>query len=413
MIEHESSEMKVLFVFGGLPHYYNKILNKLNSQDGIEISVLVPTGEDSKALGKGVYQTMDGIKFNVHRLPEYKTWIGKPFFRGFKSFFLEQKYDVVVLGWPYILPLAFNFGVRRLFKKLNVKVICKEIPFQVPRFDIARKFFWNYDDLTENLEISKQNRWIKRFKYLILTYARKVYYNFADAHVDYTEEATEIISSYGVDKEKIFIIYNSPDTEELLEAGKRIKNKPKLLPENHFRLIHVGRLVKWKRVDLLISAVQRLEAKYPSIELVVIGTGPDKAELEEQAKSLAISNRVNFIGGVYDNETLGQYLSESAIYVLGGMGGLSINDAMCFGKPIICSVCDGTEKKLVRNNLNGFIFENGSLDDLTSKIDRILSDPLLLKKMGEMSSSIIEKEINTNIVISNYLRAFEYVSKKK
>jgi glycosyltransferase involved in cell wall biosynthesis len=168
-------------------------------------------------------------------------------------------------------------------------------------------------------------------------------------------------------------------------------------------------LVKWKRVDLLINVIAVLKNKFPRIELVVIGTGPEKTELENLAKSLKLENNIKFIGGVYKAKELGQYLSASSIYILAGMGGLSINDAMCFGKPVICSVCDGTEKKLVRNNYNGFIFKEGDLDDLASKIDYLFSNPEKITQMGLNSERIIKDEVNIHTVINGYVRAFEYI----
>jgi glycosyltransferase involved in cell wall biosynthesis len=93
------------------------------------------------------------------------------------------------------------------------------------------------------------------------------------------------------------------------------------------------------------------------------------------------------------------------------MGGLSINEAMCYAKPIVCSVADGTEKEIVREGENGYFFENGNLDGLTEKINIILSDKELCKRMGQKSLSIIENEVNLDVVAERYLEAFEYVLK--
>jgi len=116
-----------------------------------------------------------------------------------------------------------------------------------------------------------------------------------------------------------------------------------------------------------------------------------------------------FIGAIYDANLLGKYLLASSVYVLAGMGGLSINDAMCFGRPIICSVCDGTEKRLVRDGYNGLYFEHGDQNDLTQKILYLLKNPRLQLKMGLNSSSIIKNEINIHTVIKGYMNAFEFV----
>ena len=97
----------------------------------------------------------------------------------------------------------------------------------------------------------------------------------------------------------------------------------------------------------------------------------------------------------------------SSVYVLAGMGGLSINEAMSFGKPVICSVCDGTEKELVRNGYNGFIFLEGDKKDLADKIRKLLDDPQAVKRMGQNSFEIIQNKVNINSVLDGYQRAFK------
>jgi glycosyltransferase involved in cell wall biosynthesis len=99
--------------------------------------------------------------------------------------------------------------------------------------------------------------------------------------------------------------------------------------------------------------------------------------------------------------------------VLAGMGGLSINEAMCFGKPIICSVADGTEKRLVREGYNGLYFESGSVESLISTIEKSFKDPAQIQVMGQRSKEIIQQEINIHTVLGNYIEAFKFVNKVK
>ena len=239
---------------------------------------------------------------------------------------------------------------------------------------------------------------------------RKRYFNWVDAHVDYIEDAVEIFESYGVSSEKVFIIYNSPDTDHLLEIKEKLLQNPPLLPSNPHRLIHVGRLVKWKKVHLLLESIHRLKSDFPNIELVVVGNGPEEEGLKQQAKDLGIMDNVRFVGAVHDPKQLGRYLLDSSFYVLAGVGGLSINDAMCFDKAIICSECDGTEKKLVKQGYNGYFFENDNIDDLTQQIKVLLTNPENTRLMGQNSLNIIQKEINVHTVIRGYVAAFNFVN---
>jgi glycosyltransferase involved in cell wall biosynthesis len=400
-------------MFGGLPHYYNPVLNRLNHIEGLEIIVVSPK-EKSATLGSGVHQKTDNIEFKLIQLEEYKTIYVKSFFKGFWKIIKEESPDVIVTIWPYILAFILKPSLYLIIKLHKVKLILKEIPFGIPKFKDTFHFYSNNNLRTENLEFTiSKYRFINFIKFGTLTLIRLLYYNLCHAYVNYIEDAFEILGSYGVKKEKIFITYNSPDTDILLKAKEELEHTDLILPENKFRLIHVGRLVPWKRVDLLIQVTAKLKSKFPDIELIVVGDGPQKDELITLASSLEIFNKVNFVGSIYDPIILGKYFKSSSVYVLAGMGGLSINEAMCFDKPIICSVCDGTEKKLVREGYNGFFFREGDLDDLTEKIARLYSNPDLIKIMGINSGKIIRDEVNIHTVIDGYIRAFNYVSKNK
>jgi glycosyltransferase involved in cell wall biosynthesis len=88
------------------------------------------------------------------------------------------------------------------------------------------------------------------------------------------------------------------------------------------------------------------------------------------------------------------------------MGGLSINEAMCFELPVVCSVCDGTEKHLVRDGWNGLFFREGDASDLTEKIRVLLASREMRERMGRNSLRIIRDEMNIHTVIRCYLQCF-------
>lgn len=404
--------MKVLFIFGGLPHYLNLVLNRLNDIEGLEALVVIPH-EKGKTIGEGVHLTKEGINFRTYHLEEYKTWFGKTFFKGFFDVLKKEKPDVVVAGWPYIMAFYLNIFNYVRIKFSKIKIIDRDIPFRLPKYGEAAQFYKQLGELPKDTGLFTNFKgFLKYLNILFLTKIRKYYFNQVDAHLNYVD-AQDILGSYGVERHKIFVSYNSPDTDVLFKVKEEIeRSTERLLPPNKHRILHVGRLVEWKRVDLLIKVFARLKKIYPDAELLIIGYGPQKEELEGLVKSLGLSD-VIFIGGVYDPKLLGQYFTESTIYVLAGMGGLSINEAMLFGKPVICSVCDGTEKKLVRDEYNGKYFTEGSEDDLFEKINYLFSNPELTEAMGKNSARIIREEINIHTVIKGFLDAINFVSGNK
>jgi len=413
LLENRTS-VKILFLGIGLVHYYNLILNRLDALANIEILNLVPI-DSLGHIGEGVYQTQKGVSFRICRLPQskFKFFHG---FRGFTSFLNKERPDIIVVSDYYLMMFLLNVRVRVSVNRLGIKIILKSIPFQVKVYGEAlrdiRTCALKSEVLPPYLTPLIGRGWISKCLRRVGLELRKRSYRLPDAHVNYIEDAYVIYESYGVPRNRIFITYNSPDTDYLFKVRKAIAKESPILANCSHRLIHVGRLVPWKRTDMLIRAFSSIKKKFSNLELLIVGEGPEESNLKKIVESLGLSSSVKFLGGIYDPHLLGRYLMASTVYVLAGMGGISINDAMIFGLPIICSICDGTEKKLVRDGFNGFYFKNGDERDLERKITYLLEHPVLARKMGARSTGIIENEININTVINGYLKAFAYVTDK-
>lgn len=398
--------MKVIFLLNGLTHYFIPVLNQINRNDDIEVFVIVPKNKNTN-VGNNVFLTQKGVEFSTYFLDEKKNLFGKTFFDNLLHAIKEIEPDIVVFSWPYVLELFFNLKLLKYLKKQRVKIGLKEIPFQVQSLNEAiRLKRTNFYD--EELNYFN-NSLFNRINNLFLALIRKYYYAQIDFYLHYTDEGYEMVKSYNVRKDKIFVTYNSPDTNNIFQAINIGDQNLISLDKNDFRLIHTGRLVKWKKVDLIIEAVSKLNSEFPQIELLVIGDGPELESLKNLAVNLKVEKHIKFLGAIYDLETLLKLYHSSAIYILGGMGGLSINEAMAFGKPIICSVCDGTEKKLVRDGYNGYYFNEDDVENLIDKIKLLLLSKNDIQKFGENSLSIIRNEININTVSDRYINAFRSI----
>jgi glycosyltransferase involved in cell wall biosynthesis len=406
----------------------------------IEILYVYPR-EKSSAMGEGVYQTEEGANFKFIDLPEkFDAKINSLYFVGLETILKKFKPDIILLLEFHIKSFMHYEELKKIVKEQNIKLILKSIPFRVK----------NYNEINKELRRELKNMPVPIFKSIpfyprkLLVLMRinilykklildkslykkhildkpklkklsidlnlqKALFNFPDAHVNYIKEAYQILGSYSVPKKKIFITYNSPDTDLYFSVKAKISKEPPILQQNDFRIVHLSRLVEWKKVDMLITAIANLKTDFPKIELLVLGDGPEMEKLVTQSLRLNVQDHVKFLGGVYDIELLGKYLMCSSIYVLAGMGGLSINDAMIFELPVICSVCDGTEKHLVIEGYNGLYFEEGSQSSLESRIRYLFNNPIIRSKMGRNSLKIIQDKINITTVVRAYIRAFNFV----
>lgn len=406
--------MKVLFTFGGMPHYLNAMLEKLQTK-GADITVVSPQ-KGNATIGKGVKMVEEGAYRHLNT-QEKKMYYGKSGFPALPDIIADERPDIVVLGWPYFLQVFFQPSLRRALKRCDARLVIREIPFQTPPYGQIRDYFRQHPMYDEGMRLLSTGKAFYLRQWLTAR-IRKFCYARVAGTLNYSTAAYDILPSYGVKREQIHVTYNSTDTEALWREKAAVLAAPALLPPSERRLLHIGRLVKWKRVDLLIEAFARTLTQYPDAELVIVGNGPELDNLKKQAASLGLPLRskeenevdgrgcVRFIGAVYDPKELGAYMNEATVYVLAGMGGLSINDAMTYALPVVCSVCDSTERDLVTDGRNGLFFRDGDADSLTEKILQLLASPQECRRMGQESERIIREQINIDTVSERYLKAF-------
>lgn len=397
--------MKVLFTFGGIPHYLSALLNRLK-QKGIDVTVVIPR-KGNAIIGAGVKMVDEG-EFKRIELPEKKMYWGKVGYPELAVVVAQEKPDIVVLGWPYFLQYYFQKQLRTAINDCGARLMIREIPFQTPPYGEVKSYFNAHPMYTEGMHLLSKGKMFYLRQFITSHIRKKVYAHMAGT-LNYSSAAYDILPSYGVPLDKIHVTYNTSDTEALLRERSQVISNPSIMPTCGKRILHIGRLVKWKRVDLLLDALPSILLKHPDAELVVVGNGPEENNLREQADRLGLTLKVRFVGAIYSPEVLGAYMNESTVYVLAGMGGLSINDAMCYGMPVICSVCDTTERDLVQEGKNGLFFEDGNSDSLSQKINLLFDSPQLIQSMGQESARIIRDEINLETVSERYVDAFHHV----
>ncbi|MEK7139557.1 MAG: glycosyltransferase family 4 protein, partial [Patescibacteria group bacterium] len=138
----------------------------------------------------------------------------------------------------------------------------------------------------------------------------------------------------------------------------------------------------FKGLDRLLEAVSRLTVP---TTLIVVGRGPLKSTYEQLAAELGIADRVRFVGYVSDFD-LARYHSIADVFVLPSIDkseafGLVYVEAMACGKPTIGSRLAGV-RTVIDDGVTGLLVDPGNVDDLTDKINTLINDDVLAKKMG-------------------------------
>jgi glycosyltransferase involved in cell wall biosynthesis len=134
---------------------------------------------------------------------------------------------------------------------------------------------------------------------------------------------------------------------------------------------------------LLLEAFRRLQAEIPS-QLLFVGDGELRCELERRVAEARIP-RVRFSGFLNQSE-IGRAYSVADFLVLPSAGetwGLVLNEAMCFGLPVVASDRVGGAYDLVDDGITGFRFQYDDIDSLRIALVRVLRSEADRKRMGK------------------------------
>jgi len=209
-------------------------------------------------------------------------------------------------------------------------------------------------------------------------------------------ERVEVIPN-GVD-EKAF----NPEVD-----GEEIINRYSL--EDSRNILFVGRLVPYKGVEYLLSAIKILREGHPDIRLLLVGDGELRGELTRQAEAERILGSVDFVGRIPNTE-LPPFYASSEIVVLPSISrleafGIALIEAMACGKPVVASSIPGV-REVVRDGVTGYLTPPRNPEALAEAISKLIQDKDLAQKMGREGRRTVEERYTWEKVADRYDRLY-------
>lgn len=208
----------------------------------------------------------------------------------------------------------------------------------------------------------------------------------------------------GLDPRKTVVIPNAVDTQRftnIVPADLTVWG----IPIGSRVFITVGRLEPQKGIDVLLAALPILFSQATDMHLLIVGHGPDRPRLEQQAQTLGISDRVHWAGQQAEIPSL---LAACTALVLPsrweGMPNVVL-EAMAAGKPILASNVEGVAE-LVQPGTNGWLFPPDQPQILAETLTHFLYDSTATSRMGRESQSIISERFTIDIYVSNHIKMF-------
>jgi 1,2-diacylglycerol 3-alpha-glucosyltransferase len=336
----------------------------------------------------------------------------------------DQKVTLVILpslktaaysGERFTLPTGA--AVRRL-RKFNPDIIHSHTPFAVGweavlGAKILKTAFVGthhtfYDHYLKH--IKADYKWAKKLSWKYTS----AYYNRCDLVLSPSQSLADAMTRTGL-KKPVAVLPNPIETDlfrPCVDRATKLKLKKKFGLKGR-SLVYMGRVSYEKNIDQVIRAFALALRKNPDLELMIIGDGPEKNNLERLSQQIGIANKVIFTGALQrDQDNLVCALQANDAFITASKSEnmpMSVIEAISVGLPTIM-VSEKGLVELTKDGVTGFLVKADDLTAMAEKIVTLCSDQRRLKKFSQESRVFAlkySKENVTNLLLEAYRRAIE------
>lgn len=228
------------------------------------------------------------------------------------------------------------------------------------------------------VQSSRELRWMTR---RVLSGAELVVANSSNT-------ARLLGDQWSVRQERLRLLHPGVDASLFVPAERNDAMRRQLGWAGRTVVLTVGRLQKRKGHDMLIRALPRIAKTIPDVLYAIVGNGEERQRLEKIAVQCNVSDRVQFLGELGDEQLIYCY-QQCDLFVLPNRNvdgdfegfGMVLVEAQACGKPVVAGASGGTIETM-RCGETGCIVDCTDAKPLAEAVTELLSEPGRLKQMG-------------------------------
>jgi glycosyltransferase involved in cell wall biosynthesis len=381
-----SKKVRVAFFSTYYPEYRDAVFSRLAKHPDIEFSFFVgkpPTGSFIQASDATRYECRP-IRVLSLAVPGTRNAIS--YRTGAVSALLRRKYDVLILSNDI---LGIDVWLCSMLSRLAGVRVC----------------IWGQG-------LSRPPSRLRNAMRFALT-------SLATAAVYYSDGGRDYWLKRKIPEEKLFVAYNALDTDKQIRIREEMK--PEAL-EAHLAVQNLtgkrivtflGRLIREKKPRLFIDVVAEAASRDSRIVGVLIGDGPERGRLEQYVRERCLTDRIRFVGAIYDEPTMAKYLMSSVAVVLPAFAGLAIQHAGVYGVPMILGdvpYSHGPEQEIVEEGKTGLWCPDEDVDAFASAILRLVRDPVYRDSLSINIRRVIDEKYTVARMAQGFVDAVQYCS---
>jgi glycosyltransferase involved in cell wall biosynthesis len=164
-----------------------------------------------------------------------------------------------------------------------------------------------------------------------------------------------------------------------------------------------GRLTRQKALEDAVAALARV----PAIELLVLGDGPERSDLERRAAEIGVAGRVRFLGAGSRDDVLALFRAVDLALVTSAWENLphTLLEALAAGTPVVATAVGGIPE-VVRDGENGLLVPPRDVEALAAASERIVEDEELCASLAAAAAPSVE-ELSEARILGRVVEAIE------
>jgi glycogen(starch) synthase len=205
------------------------------------------------------------------------------------------------------------------------------------------------------------------------------------------------VNRYGVNGQKIDVVYNGVDLDPSAAGVEKIESKDKIV-------LYFGRITMQKGPEYFIQAAKKVLEYMDDVKFVVAGSGDQASRMIEMAASLGIGNKVLFTGFLRGRD-IARVFSMADLYVMPSVSepfGIAPLEAMSHNVPVLISKSSGVSEVL----MHALKVDFWDIEDMADKIIAVLRHPPLSRQLVEHGNFEI-RGINWDGAATRTARSYE------
>jgi glycosyltransferase involved in cell wall biosynthesis len=217
----------------------------------------------------------------------------------------------------------------------------------------------------------------------------------------------------GFSARRIEVIENGIELERYGSTPDRTAMRRSLgLDPNRRYIATVARFHPVKDHATLLAGFQRVATARADVDLLLVGDGPLRGELEEQTRRLDIAHRVRFLGVRSDIPAILKAVDLFALTSVSEAASLTILEAMASCLPVVVTEVGGNPE-MVRHGVDGLLVGRGNAEAAGAALLRLLDDPSAAAGMGAAGRARVEERYQLTQTVDKYWQLYERLSPRR